>query len=386
MSPRFRSAHVPAPVPAPVPTRRSRPARLPVPAAAPAVLAAALLAAGVLALALLAGCSGDGGGTRPGAPGWSETALPGETRGYLLDGVAFHGSRGLAVGHSGEGSAIRPWLVQTNGGAWTAPDLEAIPRGGGLYAAGFGPDGNAVVAGSSVFFTPLLLDERGGWHEVDLGLAGGGLAAVAATGDSVRVVGGAVGGMSLVRTGAGAWTNDGAGFTPEVEVGLYGLASRDGSFLACGYAGGPDRPVIRRFAAGAWSAVPGPPDSLGDAYYAVLPDADGSLWVGGTRDGRPFLAHRAGGAWTTVSLGGYTAGEVTGLLRTGAGDLLVSLSGASDQVLRREGSGWAVEIHVTGGSAEALAEGPRGSVYAAGWQTLNGEDPHVEPRLWLRTP
>jgi len=335
----------------------------------------------------------------PPADAWVDVtpSLPGEGG---LFAVGFSGNRGLAVGiqalavpardplsrgaRARGGEEYRGLVLETSGGAWNDATPSIVPDGTALLGVAFDVTGAAILVGGTMDFTPILLDERGGWSLPALPVSQGVLYGVArGDGTALRAAGVSNAGIALRSAGADSWIEEDLGFgTPPNDKGLIDLVSADGIFYGAGFddAGPPYQVLLENDGSG-WRPVEiDMPVLTGREVNAVAATGEGSLFIGGSLvdfsedSADEYVAFLLGrdtdGSWFEIVL--PDAGGLDKVNDILASDAAVYLACGMEEgrILRSAGGAAKDEGPGTPGRILALAEGPGGTIHAVGVRDL----------------
>jgi hypothetical protein len=344
---------------------------------------------------------------------WVEVALPDTLPKSVLMGIAFSGTRGLALGAQGSSQG---YVLEFNGASWQPhplpTDVNDFPLAVAMDAAGRGV---VVGARSDGAGSPAVFAERPTWTRVPLPEVFGGLQCVAvdASGNFLAAGPGNSSVLALTGTATGSWTQLSIPLPGDPqEKALVDLASRAGTWAGCGFDDGgqgdetsPFSVVLRNDGTG-WDLLSGPGcGGCGNREYrAVAINDRGALLLGGAKtdfsagaddEYVAFLAsyNPSREHWTEILLPeSGVLDRVNDILVTTSGDVYLAC-GLDTQTL--------VHHHATGGntiewrsseeSLTALAEDEVGNVYAVGVhnERLPGDPPgtyRIGPPFMLRRP
>jgi hypothetical protein len=355
----------------------------------------------VLALSCVVfACSDD---SRPINPSpWEDIEIVDAPSAGRFYSIAFSASRGLAAGAATEGTTSMPYLAERRSdGTWRAETTATLPDSGVLSAVGFTSSGEAVVAGVDAGVpTGFLLDERNGWSRHDVPF--GGLAFASASG-VIRLAGSGQTTTVLKSTAPDVWTPEPVPFpgAPQ-EKALADISVKDDVFIVCGFDDGGEgtiespNSVVFQNANGTWERIDGPCGGCSaQEFKAVLAMANGAFLLGGAdthfEAGAPdaytaFLHLRtSSGDWVSLVIPQPgRIDRVNDILIAGNGDTYLACGVESGFILRKPADGvFEEELAVPFARISSLAEGPDGSVWAAG-SIRSSEAGEERPALWKR--
>ncbi len=375
-----------------------------------------ILTAALFGSLFAASCSNDSTTTPPTpefVSPWVEIALPDTLPKSVLMGIAFSGTRGLALGAQGSSQG---YVLEFNGTSWQPQqlptDVNDFPLAVAMDSAG---KGVVVGARSDGGGSPVVFAERPDWTRVDLPMVFGGLQCVAVDASGTFLAAGPGGStvLALSGTATGSWTQLSIPLPGDPqEKALVDLASRDGTWAGCGFDDGgqgdensPFSVVLMNDGTG-WDLLPGPGcGACGSREYrAVALNAQGALLLGGAitdfsagadDEYTAFLALYDPGSesWTEIVLPAPgVLDRVNDILVTSTGDVYLACGLAHQSLIHHEPTGkTTVEWSSSEESITSLAEDALGNVYAVGVhnERVVGDPPgtyRIGPPFMLQRP
>lgn len=338
------------------------------------------------------------------APGerWQPVALPPpNTRVLALTGVTFDGAHGVVVGYSGQ---VFDLAVTTRAHAWETRDGGAtwklLPE---PVAQNAEPAGVALV-GERILIVgdyggsgpaerrPLILEgDRTGWQRVELPVGTGRLLKVAREStDGARAMGLGPAGLDFVRLGNVSWQRTEIGLEPAFATGPpVGVTDfvpcvpgpRSPICYACGFDGpAGSRDVVLGMSDTGWNRMETPWGDMNiGRLSAVAVTPTGALLLGGQEVEAPAQGQPAfplallklqstDGGWVDIVLPhAAQLATVNDILVTSTGETFLACgSEALHLVHAGPGSPATDEGPGSSGRVTALAEGPGGTIWAAG--------------------